>query len=208
MIEQILEERGNRYGEFAEHARITQEIKETLMSGESWDDCSDSQREALDMIAHKLGRIVNGDPDYDDSWIDIIGYSQLVLDELEDEVEIERINDEIIEEELLLDNDPETLNIDWDSLVNELEDILETLDINIKDTEPETKDDISQVEINGIQVFITGDELEKLAALKEAEDVSSAQIDEIEHEDQTFMDFGLEDELTYKEFLNNHKEQI
>jgi len=40
------------------------------------------QDEALDMIAHKIGRIVNGDPDYEDSWRDIAGYATLVADRL------------------------------------------------------------------------------------------------------------------------------
>jgi hypothetical protein len=34
------------------------------------------------MILHKLARIVNGDANYIDSWRDIVGYSQLVVDEL------------------------------------------------------------------------------------------------------------------------------
>jgi hypothetical protein len=34
------------------------------------------------MIAHMLGRILNGDPDYADSWHDIAGYAQLVADRL------------------------------------------------------------------------------------------------------------------------------
>ena len=38
------------------------------------------QKEALEMIATKMGRIVNGDPDYLDSWLDIQGYCQLVID--------------------------------------------------------------------------------------------------------------------------------
>ena len=40
------------------------------------------QQEALDMIAHKIGRIINGDPDYADSWDDIAGYAKLVGDRL------------------------------------------------------------------------------------------------------------------------------
>ena len=40
-------------------------------------------REALFMIAHKIGRIVNGDPWYADSWVDIAGYAKLVADRLE-----------------------------------------------------------------------------------------------------------------------------
>jgi len=38
---------------------------------------SASHREALEMIAHKIGRILNGDPNYADSWHDIAGYAKL-----------------------------------------------------------------------------------------------------------------------------------
>jgi hypothetical protein len=44
------------------------------------------QAEALDMIFHKIGRILNGDPNYADSWIDIAGYAKLVADRLEGKV--------------------------------------------------------------------------------------------------------------------------
>jgi hypothetical protein len=40
------------------------------------------QKEGLHMILHKIGRIVNGDPDYVDSWLDIAGYATLVADYL------------------------------------------------------------------------------------------------------------------------------
>ena len=81
-IKVILEDRGRKYGEFGEHARITQGIKDIMKSGRSWDDCSPAMKETLDMLAHKIGRIVNGDPSYDDSWVDIIGYTQLTLNTL------------------------------------------------------------------------------------------------------------------------------
>ncbi len=85
----ILEERGNRYGKFKDHAHITQELK-TISDGFVKDVrgmpitalLSSSQLEALDMIYHKIGRILNGDPNYEDSWRDIAGYAQLVADEL------------------------------------------------------------------------------------------------------------------------------
>jgi hypothetical protein len=48
----------------------------------------DDQREALDMIAHKIGRILNGDPNYADSWVDIAGYAKLVADRLESGKEV------------------------------------------------------------------------------------------------------------------------
>jgi len=81
----ILEQRGNRYGVFKHHAALTQELKRLFYSHMSQfndESLSPSQREAIDMIMHKLGRIGNGDPNYADSWIDIAGYAQLVADEL------------------------------------------------------------------------------------------------------------------------------
>lgn len=77
-IDKTLAERGNRYGDFQEHARITQNIKKAMADSPNWKDLSDDKRETLDMIAHKVGRILNGDPEYADSWHDIIGYTKLV----------------------------------------------------------------------------------------------------------------------------------
>lgn len=78
----ILAERGSRYGSFKSHATITQALKTEMKNSPKWGCLSDSQKEALEMIAHKIGRILNGDPNYLDSWIDIVGYTQLVIDEL------------------------------------------------------------------------------------------------------------------------------
>ena len=81
-ISQILEERGKRYGCFSGHAKITQDIKLCMAASRNWDQLTDSQKEALEMVAHKIGRILNGDPNYLDSWVDIVGYTQLIIDEL------------------------------------------------------------------------------------------------------------------------------
>jgi len=43
--------------------------------------------EALDMIQHKIARILNGDPYYEDSWVDVIGYAQLALDRIREDTE-------------------------------------------------------------------------------------------------------------------------
>jgi hypothetical protein len=82
-VDATLAERGSRYGEFDEHARITQSIKRAMATGRRWDGLADDQKEALEMLAHKVGRILNGDPDYIDSWHDIIGYTRLVEQRLE-----------------------------------------------------------------------------------------------------------------------------
>lgn len=82
-ITTILKERGDRYGSFDGHARITQALKQKfVVNAKKYSTMSDSQKEAIDMIFHKIGRIGNGDPNYLDSWVDIVGYAQLVVDEL------------------------------------------------------------------------------------------------------------------------------
>lgn len=88
-ITATLAERGKRYGKFTEHARITWALKrvihdEIIRRGKAGERCfAPDQVEALHMIAHKIGRILNGDPDYADSWVDIAGYAKLVADRLE-----------------------------------------------------------------------------------------------------------------------------
>lgn len=87
-VDAILNARGSRYGNFLDHARITQRLKEVAHGfaahhGKTFDV---DQAEALDMIFHKIGRILNGDPNYADSWIDIAGYAKLVADRLEGKI--------------------------------------------------------------------------------------------------------------------------
>ena len=82
MIRDILKERGARYGEFKDHSDLCQGIKTIMHSAPSWDKCTNSQKQSLEVIADKIARMLNGDPSYDDNWVDIIGYSQLVLDEI------------------------------------------------------------------------------------------------------------------------------
>lgn len=82
-IESTLAERGTRYGSFAEHARISQNIKSAMIDSPNWDSLSPDKKEALEMVAHKAARILNGDPEYHDSWFDIMGYIKLVADRME-----------------------------------------------------------------------------------------------------------------------------
>lgn len=81
-ITKTLEKRGERYGTFSSHAQIAQQLKRTMKNTKNWDRLRDDQAEALEMIQHKIARILNGDPSYHDSWHDIIGYTKLVADTL------------------------------------------------------------------------------------------------------------------------------
>jgi uncharacterized protein (UPF0297 family) len=87
-IDITLAERGSRYGEFPDHAAITQDIKGAMQGHGGWENLADDQKEALEMVAHKIGRIINGDPNYIDSWTDIIGYVRLVEKRLIDEQKV------------------------------------------------------------------------------------------------------------------------
>jgi len=76
--ESLLEDRGVQYGSFERNASNAQAIKEILRFGTTWEQLEDDQKEALDLIATKLSRIIGGDEDYVDNWTDIIGYARLV----------------------------------------------------------------------------------------------------------------------------------
>ena len=80
--EDILTERGKQYGTFKDHAAITQILKEAALGHAKLKNVrlTQSQREALEMIFHKIGRIVNGNPNHTDSWDDIAGYAKLEAD--------------------------------------------------------------------------------------------------------------------------------
>lgn len=81
-IVSLITERGNKYGAFKDGAEIMRDLKNAMHSTDGWEKLSPSQQEALDMIQHKIGRVLNGDPNYDDNWKDIAGYATLVAEEI------------------------------------------------------------------------------------------------------------------------------
>jgi hypothetical protein len=83
-IENTLKVRGQQYGDFRENTTIMQSLKRLMRNTRNWDQLADDQAEALDMIAHKIGRILGGNPDHKDSWHDIAGYAKLIDDRLPD----------------------------------------------------------------------------------------------------------------------------
>lgn len=88
-IETILAERGSRYGTLMQHGTVVQDLKAVLHTSPKWAVLEPDQKEALDMIAHKIGRIVCGDPTYIDTWTDIVGYARLVEKRLQEQSWIE-----------------------------------------------------------------------------------------------------------------------
>ena len=84
-VDKTLDARAQMYGKFKDGAALMQAIKRTMAAHASKHDktFADDQWEALEMIVHKMGRIVNGDPDVVDHWVDIAGYATLIADRLE-----------------------------------------------------------------------------------------------------------------------------
>lgn len=74
-IDVVLQERKKTHGSFEQNASISQGLKGIFRIGES--PVKVVHREALDMIALKLSRILSGQADYKDHWDDIAGYAKL-----------------------------------------------------------------------------------------------------------------------------------
>jgi hypothetical protein len=84
-VDQVLDSRAKDYGKFIEGAEIMQMLKRLVHNyiEDRGTPLAFDQREAIDMIIHKLGRIINGNPDKVDHWVDIAGYATLVAERLE-----------------------------------------------------------------------------------------------------------------------------
>lgn len=88
-VNKLLEERGKEYGDFVSFSKKSQYLKDQLLTAPSRRNWTFFEAEALDMIVHKIARICNGNPHNIDSWRDIAGYAQLVVNELENPNETE-----------------------------------------------------------------------------------------------------------------------
>ena len=84
-IDKMLAEREGFYGNFVNQSMISRELKFVMQDTFDWTSLASFQQEALEMIQHKIARILNGDPAYVDSWQDIAGYATLVVNELKSE---------------------------------------------------------------------------------------------------------------------------
>lgn len=82
VVGQILAERPSKHGEFEENARATWRAMEVWQAERNWPKLSTGQRHAIYMISHKVARILAGDPNEPDHWLDIEGYAKCVSDRL------------------------------------------------------------------------------------------------------------------------------
>lgn len=74
--------RGETHGDYSQMASVVQTIKAAMHAAPNWNMLNAGQKEALDLTATKIGRIVCGDPNHKDHWADIAGYANLVNDRI------------------------------------------------------------------------------------------------------------------------------
>ena len=79
----ILRERQGTHGNFSDGAKFVQAVMRAAMAAPMWAATTDVQRECIHHIAQKLQRIVCGDPNFRDHWIDISGYANIAANHLE-----------------------------------------------------------------------------------------------------------------------------
>jgi len=84
-IKQILFARGKEYGTYKDVADTSQALKDEIRGHLKWQLLTNDKKESLDLICNKIARLLNGNQNHLDSWVDIQGYAKLISDELEAE---------------------------------------------------------------------------------------------------------------------------
>ena len=78
----LLKEREKTHGNFFYNSLYSQSLKMIMKSSKNWEGLSEFKKESLEMIVHKIGRILAGDSNAEDHWDDISGYALLVSNRL------------------------------------------------------------------------------------------------------------------------------
>lgn len=109
-IDATLAERKSNYGQFTDFAELAQILKvtfdNTVRTKGRPELFTDAMNEAIEMCFHKLARIGTGNPLYVDSARDLVGYAQLLVNEIEAQegatdakvVKLVKQNDEWVEQ--------------------------------------------------------------------------------------------------------------
>lgn len=76
-INEILTQREKTHGKYFDVSKLSQTLKEIIRDTPNWEKLNDGQKESLEMIANKLGRLLSGDANFRDHWDDVCGYAAL-----------------------------------------------------------------------------------------------------------------------------------
>jgi hypothetical protein len=82
-VDQILKSRAKTHGDFRDNSNYTLWFTEVMRTArfdgsDPVADLTSDQKLALEMICHKMGRILSGDSNNPEHWDDIAGYATLV----------------------------------------------------------------------------------------------------------------------------------
>ena len=76
-IDDLLRDKETTHGHFDDTATIAQTLKAVMRRGKNWESLANPSKEALELIATKVARILNGDATDPDHWNDVAGYARL-----------------------------------------------------------------------------------------------------------------------------------
>lgn len=79
-VKAVLAERAKTHGSFSANANCSQDLKAVVAQYGLECDLTNVQAEALDNICQKIARILTGNPNHVDSWVDIAGYATLAAE--------------------------------------------------------------------------------------------------------------------------------
>ena len=83
-VDAVLDQRHQTHGAFMDVAAVAVGMRQIIRDRRP--DLMPDQEEALTLICTKIARIVNGDPNEREHWLDVAGYAQLVADRLEGKI--------------------------------------------------------------------------------------------------------------------------
>lgn len=76
-VEETLQQRGNVHGDYNEQSATHDALLSVMIKRESFMQLKPQHRQALNIIAMKISRILSGDAEHKDHWHDIAGYATL-----------------------------------------------------------------------------------------------------------------------------------
>ena len=81
-LNDTLAERGSTHGSYPVQAQLSQDLKDVMGESPNWDRLPPHMKETLEMVALKVSRVLTGDFNNPDNFLDLAGYSMLAYREL------------------------------------------------------------------------------------------------------------------------------
>lgn len=77
-----MKQRGAVYGDFTDGALFSQTCLDAAQAGPNWKNLTPVQKSSISHILQKMQRVVCGDANHRDTWVDIAGYAMLAADRI------------------------------------------------------------------------------------------------------------------------------